>query len=102
MPQYSTTPSQVDQSTLFDIVWPVDLTPQLSGDEVATSPSSLLMDLGTQQIVTLADDPTIDGNEISQMVRGSVLTATHLYRLTFLYVIGGNTLGSELLIKCPS
>lgn len=97
---YSALPSLIQQSTLATIAWPCDVTAQ-AGAGAPTSPSTVFLDLTTGTTVVLADRPTISGNVISQIVRGSVLTAGHSYRLSFLYTIAGNMLDSEVTLNCP-
>ena len=98
---YSALPSLIQQSTLATIAWPCDVTAQ-AANGAPTSPSTVFLDLTTGTAVILADRPTISGNVISQIVRGTVLTVGHRYRLSFICTIAGNVLDNEVILQCPS
>ena len=78
--------------TLEVLVYTFDFSPYLLFGEVPVSPQSQMVDVtnGGNTVVTLPDAPTLSGNVLSQVVRGSSLAAAHNYRLTVLVGIQGS------------
>ena len=81
-----------------------DVSGLLMGTQVPNSPTSVLLDDGTAPLspITLTDSPTIAGNKIIQIVRGSELAASHSYLLRITFNADANTTWTiEQLIYCP-
>lgn len=94
----ATDPAGVTQALAETVPWGIDMTKALtnvSGGTV-TSPSSVLTDLTADKTVTLADSPTVSGNIVTQIVRGSVLTLNHTYRLEVTFTAASNTILSTI------
>lgn len=74
--------------------WPLgfDTTNLLINDEVPSLPVSTLTDLFTGETVTLEDEPYIIGNVVTQVVRGSQLTAKHQYSLAVGFTLDAVTI----------
>ena len=67
-----------------------------------TVPSSTLVDTTTDQTVSLQDAPSVSGNVVTQIVRGSALTANHVYQLIVTYTAAANTvLTTVTVINVP-
>jgi hypothetical protein len=100
--EVATVPPSRRQLTTDIIPWAVDFTEQLQTGQTVTSPSTKMIDQGTGATITLSDAPSVAGNIVSQVVRGSELTAGHRYWLIFNYVAGVlTTLGAVLEIDVP-
>jgi hypothetical protein len=100
---YSTRPSIIQQSTLETIAWSVDVSAEVTQSSGPPStPSSAMLDKFNGLGVALSDAPTLNGNLVSQIVRGSALTPGHSYRLSFVVVIAGNVLDHEVTLQCLS
>ena len=76
-----TSPNTVDVLTGEILPIAVDFARLLASGQTATVPTSSLTDLTTGAAVTLADQPTVSGTVLTQIVRGAALTAGHNYRL---------------------
>jgi hypothetical protein len=102
-----TQPGAVDQASNENLNWGFDATPYLNsmGDTGISDPTGVLLDVTSTvyENVTLADDPSVSGNIITQRVLGSVLTAGHRYWLLINYTStpSGNQPGMRLQINCP-
>ena len=70
----------------------------ISGD-VLTSPSTNLEDMASGATITLTDPPSITGNTVLQIVRGSELTPGHAYSLVWTATLSSTkTLQAEQVI----
>jgi hypothetical protein len=99
----ATNPTNLPQSTSDTIPYGVDCTnaiSTISGGSVS-SPVTKLFDMTAQQTITLQDSPTLSGNIVTQIVRGSVLTANHQYRLSVQFTAATSTVLTVFLeIDC--
>jgi hypothetical protein len=101
-PNIFVTPATAVITTLETWPWGFDATNLLAEGDSITSPVSVMVDTNTGAAVTLSDSPTIDGNVITQIVRGSELTAGHSYRLTVTFTASANTVPAmPLLVNVP-
>lgn len=102
--QLATVPPTKQQATTETIPWDVDMTPNLAPDTEPTDVACTFTDFtpAVPQDITLEDEPTVDGMIVTQVIRGSYLTAGHSYQLLVTYNAGGSTvLSSILTITCP-
>lgn len=101
----ATIPSQVTCATSETMPLGFDTSAQLAAIEPGlspTSPVSVLVDDTTDAVVVLADPPTITGDIITQIVRGSVLVAGHRYSLSVTYTAATDTVLTMVLrVWCP-
>lgn len=66
-----------------------------------TSPAFVMTDANDGTVVTLDDEPTTNGNVVTQIVNGSALTAEHSYELALTCVINpATTITMVLSIYC--
>lgn len=99
----ATDPAEVTQATAENVPWAVDMTNALPSVGSVSAVTTSLVDLTLNgETVTLADAPVVAGNVVTQIVRGSVLTAGHSYRLQITYTAAANTVLTSLtVIYCP-
>jgi hypothetical protein len=69
-----------------------DTTPLLLPGQSPVSAACVLTDLTTDIVSPLDDDPTIEGNIIEQILRGSELIAAHAYELAWTFVVDATTI----------
>lgn len=86
-----TNPAAVGMATTDVIPYGVDMTNALPSGGSVSGVTCLLTDLRTGQKITLEDNPTVAGNVVTQIVRGSQLVAGHYYRLTIVFSAATNT-----------
>ena len=86
----ATVPAAVQQASVEDITWGVDVTALLSGSQTPTAYTATLT-TSTGATVTLADVPTVSGNIIEQRIRAGVLSPGGQYTLTVLFTPSGTT-----------
>lgn len=99
-----TTPARFEVTTLESVKTPGwDTTNYLVGAETPTSPVVVCWDQTANALVTLTDSPSVTGNVIVQPVRGSALTARHLYllRVTFTASVTDNVWEMDTQLYCP-
>lgn len=101
--QISTDPAGVQQASVEDIVWGIDVTNYLLIGQTVTNAVCVLTNLRTKTTVTLADTCSIAGNIISQRIRSGVLSNNVTYQLLVTFVASptSNTLATVLNISCP-
>lgn len=87
-----TSPFTVAMATTDEIPYGVDMTNALPSGGSVSGVSCTLLDLGTGQKITLQDSPSVAGNIVTQIVRGSALLASHHYRLTVVFTAAANTI----------
>lgn len=95
----SVLPRQTSMATSETLPMGFDTTPLLQELQAPVSASSVLTDLSDgDAVVELLDTPTILDNEITQIVRGSELTATHQYQLAVTFVVDAATVWTMFLV----
>jgi hypothetical protein len=98
----STSPAGITQATTEEIPWGIDMTAALPQGGSVTGPSCTLFDQTTGKSVTLTDNPSVTGNVVTQIIRGSTLAANHVYLLTCTFTAAANTVLSTVTnITCP-
>jgi hypothetical protein len=102
--QIVTVPPSNNQLTTETIPWAIDLTNAIGGGSLQPSPSCTLTDITQSRAVDvpLEDAATVAGKVVTQIVRGSVLAAGHIYRLVLTFGAGGVTVQSVVMVlNCP-
>lgn len=102
MTTLTTVPHTVEQSTLEDIKWGIDLTAQLTVTQTPTAVVCILTSPSGVAIAMTADDPVVAGKIVSQRVRKGKLTNLGNYQLAVLFTPSGTTniLETVLTIQC--
>jgi hypothetical protein len=73
----------------------------VAGDVVA-SPSAVLHNPDTGAVITPTDAPTVSGNLVIQIIRGSQLTARQMLRLDVTATLNAaKVITASLYIACP-
>lgn len=85
MSEISTDPAAIHMATTDVLPLEVDMTAQLPAGGSVGTPACTLTDRADGTVVTLADEPVVAGNVVTQPIRGSALTARHVYQLRVVY-----------------
>lgn len=87
----STIPSSVSICKTDVIPYGIDMTAALPNGGSVTGVTTSLLDLNTNQHVTLSDAAVTSGNIVTQIVRGSALAPKHSYQLSVVFTAATNT-----------
>lgn len=84
--------------------WPLgfDTSAVLEDGDTPSSAVVVFTDIGTGKTITLSDAPSITGNVIVQIVRGSQLLGGHKYTLAVSFTVNVDTVALMVLsLTCP-
>lgn len=101
--QISTDPAGVQQASVEDIVWGIDMSNYLSPGESVTNAVATLTNMRSKTVVILQDSCAVLGNVVTQRIRSTTLLANITYQLlvTFTAFPTSNELATVLSITCP-
>lgn len=95
----STTPAGFEMATTETLPLGFDATALLAGGQTISAPSSVLLNVETGAVVTLADAPTVLGNVITQIIRGPTqLLLNEKFALSVTFTAAANTTWTMVLI----
>lgn len=99
----STRPSAFTMLTTMTLPLALDASERLEGDETISSAVVTLLDVTTGQTVELADEPTIEVDQIVQIVRGPTqLVKGHKFLLVWTYTVAEDTTWTDVTqLDCP-
>ena len=97
-----TEPGSVYQKSVEDVVWGVDASEWLRGEQVPTDCASELLLEDTSSPLALDDAPFVEGKVIHQRVRAGKLEGDKVYVLLVAFTPSGTTnrLEAVLRIRC--
>ena len=95
----STTPAGFKMGVTETLPLGFDTTALLASGQSPTSPVCVLTNVTTGKAVTLADSPTINGNVITQIVRGPTqLVVDDKFVLAVTFTAAANTIWTMVLV----
>jgi hypothetical protein len=93
-----TVPAGFEMGTTETLPLGFDATKLLAVGQSVSAPFSVLKNIDSGKPVTLADSPTVSGNVITQIVRGSALVALTKYALSVTFTAAANTTWTMVLV----